>query len=216
MSELEKYYDEITGDYLFVRPKPFAIQNVFEEEYFNELKKYLYNKKEDREGFVYDANFGRTTYHSSRANENEIFVESARKLVPKAKELFNSEKLDFSYCLFSIYKGNRANLYYHVDDNACTYTIDLCIHQNTPWPLHVVDQEFVLDENEAVCYYGEDQYHWREKFPDPKNNEVAMIFYHFVDSDHWFFSGKQDSHSDIIERRRGSMERYYQNRNILK
>jgi len=205
----EKYYDEITGEYLFVRPDPFVLENVFEENYFQELKNYLYKKKEEREGFIYDVNFGRSTYHSSLARDGEIFIDSANKLVPIAKKLFDSDQLEFSYCIFSVYRGHKANLYYHVDDNACTYTIDLCVHQNTPWPLFVAGHEFVVDENQAICYYGEDQYHWREKFPDPKTNEVSMIFYHFVDKDHWFFSGKDDAHFELKKRRNSRIKEYY-------
>lgn len=212
----EKYFDEITGDYLLVRPDPFVIKDVFDKDYFLSLKEYLFKKKEQRQDFVYDANFGRTTYHSSKADPNEIFIDSAHRLVPLARKLFNSKDLDFSYSLFSVYKGNRANLYYHVDDNACTYTIDLCVSQQTPWPLFVVGNKFDLEPNQAVVYYGEDQYHWREKFPDPKNNEVAMIFYHFVDKDHWFFTGEKDAHFKIIEKRQKSMVEYYSNNTMPK
>lgn len=198
---MNKYYDDITGDYLYQRPDPFLIKQVFDKEYFDNLKSYILTKKEEREGFIYDAHFGRTTFHCSNAEDDSIFLDSAKKLVPLARKLFNSNTLDMSYCLFSHYKGNRANLYRHVDDNACTYTIDLCLYHVTPWSIFVEDKEFTPYPNEAVVYYGEDQYHWRGKFPDPKINQVGMIFYHFVDKDHWFFSGDDKSHSRIIERR---------------
>jgi hypothetical protein len=29
--------------------------------------------------------------------------------------------------------------------------------------------------------------HWREDFPNPENQKVAMIFFHFVEPDHWWF-----------------------------
>jgi hypothetical protein len=39
-----------------------------------------------------------------------------------------------------------------------------------------------------LAYYGNDQLHWREEFPNPETNHVAMIFFHFAEPDHWWFT----------------------------
>jgi hypothetical protein len=46
--------------------------------------------------------------------------------------------------------------------------------------------------NQALAYYGNDQLHWREKFPNPEKNHVAMIFFHFAEPDHWYFTKGPD------------------------
>lgn len=108
--------------------------------------------------------------------------------------------------MWVIYRGFKARLPRHVDDNACTYTIDLCLSHKTQWPIYVEGQEMHLEQNQAVCYYGEDQYHWREKFPDPANNQVQMIFFHFAEPEHWYFT-KGPSHLNEIVRARREHER---------
>jgi len=66
----------------------------------------------------------------------------------------------------------------------------VCLYQNVQWPLIVEDQEYNLDENEALAFYGEEQDHWREDFPVPSWNRVGMLFLHFAEPDHWFFENK--------------------------
>ncbi len=54
----------------------------------------------------------------------------------------------------------------------------------------VEGEEYFLEENQGLAFYGEDQEHWRENFPNPVNNQVGQLFVHFVEPDHWFFGGK--------------------------
>jgi hypothetical protein len=53
--------------------------------------------------------------------------------------------------------------------------------------------------NEAAAYYGNDQEHWREEFPMKDTNHVAMIFFHFAEPDHWWFT-KGPSYLDVIRK----------------
>jgi hypothetical protein len=64
----------------------------------------------------------------------------------------------------------------------------MCVYQVEPWDLFVDDKPYTLYPNQALGYYGNDQLHWREKFPNPENNHVAMIFFHFAEPDHWYFT----------------------------
>jgi hypothetical protein len=102
--------------------------------------------------------------------------------------------------LFAHYEGQNPSpsLYKHKDDNACTYTLDMCVYQNEPWDLWVEDKNYCLYPNQALAYYGNDQMHWREEFPNPENNHVAMVFFHFAEPDHWWFKeGPQYLHTHI-------------------
>lgn len=203
----ETYYDLASGANLFVRPDAYVYGGLFEDQYFNDLKSYLLDLKENDTRFVYDTGFGRKTHHSNVADPKGLLVQSHEKLLPIARELFGNPDLEKSYCIYSVYKGYKARLFKHIDDNACTYTIDLMIHYKTNWPLVVEGQELFADENEAIVYYGEDQYHWRPRFPDPKYNEVGVIFYHFVDKDHWFFTGENNM-SQIVNERQKHRKQY--------
>ncbi len=135
--------------------------------------------------FPYSEEFGRYYINDKEFPQLTSYLEH---LVPTARSFFDSKTLEASYAIFAHYEGNQAALPKHKDNNACTYTIDLCLYQKTPWGLWIEGKEYMLEENEAVLFYGEDQEHWREKFPNPINNEVGQVFFHFVEPDHWFFN----------------------------
>ena len=157
---------------------PTVIKELFDKKDYNVLRNHLFNleKKID----WYDSGFGRYEY------SDKIITDYSNKLLPFAKELFESKTLVPSYSLFSHYEGKDASLFKHVDDNACTYTIDMCVYQNEPWDLWVENKSYTLHPNQALAYYGNDQEHWREAFPNPQSQHVAMIFFHFVEPDHWW------------------------------
>jgi hypothetical protein len=93
-----------------------------------------------------------------------------------------------TYSFFAHYEGELANLSKHKDNNACTYTIDMCLYQKEEWPLWVEGKSYILQPHDALAYYGEDHEHWRNNFPNPEYNYVAMIFFHFAEPDHWYFN----------------------------
>jgi hypothetical protein len=167
--------------------EPVIIKNVFSTEEHNELKNIMKNWQL---GSNWDSTLGRHLVNSP------VIDNYAEKLIPLAKKMFNSENIKTSYSLFAHYEGPGANLFRHVDDNACTYTIDLCLYQTEPWAIGInhnnEDKEYILQENEAVLYYGNDQEHWRPKFPNPESQNVGMIFFHFVEPDHWWYTKGPD------------------------
>lgn len=163
---------------------PIIIDKVFSENDYSILNENLFKMEKRKEW--YDDAFGR--YHYS----SELISDYSKKLIPLAKQIFESQSLVPSYSLFSHYEGDRANLFKHKDDNACTYTIDMCVYQNQPWDIWVDNNAYTLNPNQALAYYGNDQEHWREAFPDPKNQYVGMIFFHFVEPDHWYLTEGPD------------------------
>jgi hypothetical protein len=164
--------------------KPKIIKNIFNEKDFNDLKTHLYNKPKLQSDF--DPSFERYCFNDKLINEY------LQKLVPVAREIFNSNTLVGSYGLFAHYEGNNPNLFTHKDNNACTYTLDMCVYQTEPWDLNVDGEPYTLQENEALAYYGNDQMHGRGAFPKPNSQHVAMIFFHFVEPDHWWNTKGQD------------------------
>lgn len=171
---------------------PILVDNLLSEEDYNRLLASVENPK----SFEYSPGFSR---YIVADNTIPLLKELADKLTIKAREVFNSEKLLPTYILFSHYEGQNPepSLEKHKDDNACTYTLDLCVYQNEPWDLWVDNKAYTLYPNQALAYYGNDQLHWREKFPNPETNYVAMTFFHFAEPDHWYFT-KGPDYLDVI------------------
>lgn len=164
------------------RPEPKIVEKVFSDQEHANLVNYfkpIYKK------FYFDEGFGR---YSDGETNHPLLKKYFDKTVPIAREIFNSQTLLPSYALFTHYEGPKANLFHHTDDNACTYTLDMCVYQSEPWDLYVENQGYTLQPNQALAYYGEDQEHWREAFPNPENQHVAMIFFHYVEPEHWWYA----------------------------
>lgn len=176
---------------------PIIIKNFLPELVFSSLKNYLMQKKKSKD--IFDPDFGRYVL-------NDPFVNKHFDIVTQiARDTFESQTLLPSYAIFAHYEGDKAKLHKHIDDNACTYTLDMCVYQTEPWGLFVNNKEYILQENEALAYYGNDQAHGREKFPNPESQHVAMIFFHFVEPDHWWFT-KGPDHLNVIRAKVNSNE----------
>jgi hypothetical protein len=167
---------------------PLLIPNILDKEDYDKLIEAV----KDYKSFEYASGFSRYIVADNRL---PLLKELAEKLVPVAREAFGSKELLHTYTLFSHYEtvdGIEPSLYKHKDDNACTYTLDMCVYQNEPWDLWVEDKNYTLYPNQALAYYGNDQMHWREKFPNPESQHVAMVFFHFAEPDHWYFTKGPD------------------------
>lgn len=166
---------------------PVVLNNLLNQEDYSKLLDVVKNPKT----FEYQVGFSRYVVAD---NSIPFLQELAIKLIDKARNVFESKTLLPTYTLFSHYEGQNPlpSLYKHKDDNACTYTLDMCVYQNEPWDLWVENKNYTLYPNQALAYYGNEQMHWREKFPNPQTNYVAMIFFHFAEPDHWFFTKGPD------------------------
>ena len=168
---------------------PFIVKNILTEEELKNLQKHAMNLWATQP--TYDESFGRHQWFG----HDELF-RFHNMLTEVAREYFGSPTLIPSWCLLSAYEGKEAKLWKHKDDNACTYHIDLCVFQKTGWDLWVEvndkDKPYMLQENEGLFMYGNDQEHWREEFPDPKNNLVVNAFFFFCEPDHWYFTEGPD------------------------
>jgi len=174
--------------------EPKIVENVFDQNFYNKLFEEF--KSSAKSGY-YEEGFGRYTLGPS---EESAFKEAFDKAVEIARVVFNKSTLLPSYAFFAHYekKGNALpSLLHHRDDNACTYTLDMCVYQTEPWDLYVENSSYTLYPNQALAYYGNDQEHWRNDMPNPEEQHVAMIFFHFVEPDHWFYK-KGPSYIEVI------------------
>lgn len=147
------------------------------------FKDLLHNLPDATKGL---ADPGRSRYMIS----NDYLTKLGQLLETRANQLFCENDIKSSYSLYCKYYG-KASMNMHKDDNACTYTIDLCVRQTEPWGLWVEDQEYIMNPNDAVCYYGNDQVHGRHAKDLGLDGSVELVFFHYVRPDHWFFTRKE-------------------------
>lgn len=196
---MSHFLDTKTGRNLNKRPPAQIQDSIFNDEYFFNLRNSL-REIRNTEIIRYDIELGRLGIREYEFENINPLQKSHEALLGLARQIFSPTAIP-SYSLYATYRGFRANLPYHVDDNACTYTIDVCLSQGTPWPIVIEGKPFVLNENQAVCYYGEDQYHGRDAFPNPMDNEVEMIFYHFIEPNHWYVTQGSEHINKIVSDR---------------
>lgn len=170
------------------------IDNVYPEPLFKRLVSIV---QRQYNSWDYNNDFGR--YSKSTEEGGAFLIPYLNKSVDLAQNIFKSTTLKGSYSLAAVYKNDYntiPNLPHHKDNNACTYTIDVCLFQKEPWSIWVEDKEYFLKPNQAIIIYGEEEEHWREKFPNPETNIVGMLFNHYVEPDHWWNTGKRIDNSE--------------------
>jgi hypothetical protein len=164
-----------------MKRQAFLIDNVLSEEDFEYGKNYFLNHTTLRSNNI-DEN-GRWLI----GNEDPVIKKYHEQLLPIARKIFKSETLLPTNALFAEYTKTGATLGHHYDANACTYTIDLCFYESHAWPLFIESEPFFYKENEAVCFFGEEQEHWRETLNE-ESIKIGVAYFHYVEPDHWFFT----------------------------
>lgn len=165
--------------------KPITISNVLENNDLIELKSSI-SKLLINNNCINEESIGR---RSIEMKDCQFLLKHLKSLTQIAKTIFESKTLIPTYAFFSEYSSPNSVLPKHKDNNGNTYTIDLCLYTNKPWGLFIEGKEYALYENQAICFYGEEQEHWRENLND--NNCVGMIFFHYAEPHHDFFDFKK-------------------------
>lgn len=161
--------------------KSFIVNNVLPPKELAELQRYAMKMWSTEP--AYDKSFGRHQWaNTEELKKFHILLEDF------AREYFKEPDIKASWCLLSIYEGPDAKLWKHKDDNACTYHINFCVFQKTPWEIWIEGEPYLLQENDALITYGNDLEHWREDFPNPENNMVCNAFFFYCKPDHWYFT----------------------------
>jgi len=150
--------------------KPIIIPEVFPEEIFLNLKEYAISKVKTADD--YDVDWDRYIYL------DDLISKHGNILLPLARKYFGPE-VEYVWNSNVHYEGAKTRLPKHKDIKRCVYTINLCLYQNTEWPLWIEGVPYTLKENQAVLYKGNENEHWREDFPDPENNIVGMSMWWF-------------------------------------
>ena len=103
------------------------------------------------------------------------------------------------------YSDEVISLHKHKDANACTYTLDLVLYQGDTWALYVDGRPYRANPNEAILFMGEEYEHWRETLYN-NTGRIGVVFFHYVEPDHWYFTEGPDHFYKILETRRMEQE----------
>jgi hypothetical protein len=165
--------------------EPIILNEVFDEEDVKQLKEMLISGNQ-----VKDWKDPKNRRKVLKFKELDEYF--SKKLEPIAKKIFNDQTLKSTYAVYLDYNQATSRLPMHKDNNACTYTIDYCVSSKTPWGILIEGKEFFIDKNQGLAFMGGYDSHGRGDMPDPENNRVEVIMFHFCPSDHWYFTEGED------------------------
>jgi hypothetical protein len=147
--------------------------------------------------------FGRFVVH-----DHPFFTELQQRTVPWVSEVVG-EPVEPRYNFLSLYtsKGVCA---VHMDAPEAKWTLDLCIDQGAPWPIHFSDVQpwpdsvdegwrndgwekyikdsrslgfssYALEPGQAVIFSGSSQWHYRDLMPAGSGKQFCtLLFFHFI------------------------------------
>jgi hypothetical protein len=161
--------------------EPVLINKVFPEKDLTYLREILDSSAHSKSWI--DSSSGRNVKKFPEIDEY-----FGKKLEPLAKKIFKDDSLKLTYSVYLDYDKPTSALSQHRDNNACRYTIDLCVSAKTPWGVTVEDKEFIFGPGEGLAFMGGYDSHGRNPMPDPENNRVEVIMFHFCPDDHWYFT----------------------------
>jgi hypothetical protein len=147
--------------------------------------------------------FGRFVVH-----DHPFFTELQQRTVPWVSEVVG-EPVEARYNFLSLYtsKGVCA---VHMDAPEAKWTLDLCIDQAAPWPIHFSEVQpwpdseaeawsnegwendikksrsleftsYTLEPGQAVIFSGSSQWHYRDPMPEASGRQFCtLLFFHFI------------------------------------
>lgn len=169
--------------------KPKILKKAISEQQRDEILEYLSTQPQRRNSF--DKVIGRksadieATFIDGKSLPFEIYKTLNKIVVDNfSHTALPSYFIWFQYSL----RHGRPSLPPHIDDNACTYTIDIQLRATVPWPMYVQGKEYLWEDGDALLYNGVEQLHWRPKFPGDKYTDYVEVFIaHYAEPNHWFF-----------------------------
>jgi hypothetical protein len=173
--------------------KPIVLDSVFTEEDQKKLREILDSQAHSK-NWVDHKNSRRVIKY------DELESYFSKKLEPVLQKIFDNPRIKTTYSVYLDYDKPTSKLPPHKDNNACTYTIDYCVSAKTPWGVIVEGEEFIFGPNQALVFMGGHDSHWRNAMPDPENNRVEVIMFHFCVDDHWYFTEGQDYMYELMDK----------------
>ncbi len=173
--------------------QPVLLHDVFSTEDFERLRNVL-DSGEKEKNWIDPKNNRRVIKYP------ELDSHFSKKLEPVVQNLFKNTRIKSTYSVYLDYNKPTSKLPPHKDNNACTYTVDYCVSSKTPWPIIIEGEEFIVEPNQALVFMGGHDLHWRDDMPNPNDNRVEVIMFHFCLDDHWYFTEGQDYMYELMDK----------------
>jgi hypothetical protein len=163
-----------------------VFSNIFDIDTINNLKQL----KNSIDGRI-DRNKGRII--RSIPNISLLPKEVVTILTNKASELYGKN--------LKLY----AKLTPHIDEVPSQFTIDYQLDGNVDWSIVIEGNEYWLKNNSILTFEGENVLHWRPKKEFSDNEFLDLIWFQFIDDDHWSY--KTDVRPDFKEYKKNFREK---------
>lgn len=181
--------------------EPVRLERPFGDEDLGEIRGVLDSLAPTRLELHEARTFKRFVVH-----DHEVFNRLQRRAVPLVSQTVG-EPVEASYNFLSLY-ASQGVCPIHMDAPDAKWTLDLCIEQSVPWPIHFSavqpwpedeeeqwadpkwdehlkrSQPFTahqLQEGEAIVFSGSSQWHYRDAMPAKgPRDRCALLFLHFI------------------------------------
>ena len=159
------------------------------KDFFNQdMIDYFKNYKNKNEPHIIEVMNGRalTAFVDLPEYINQYLLSRVSEYV--GDEVFSSSS---SLCVYSSRYGTP-KLEPHTDTGVTEFVIDYQLESNTEWPLYLNGEEVVLKDNEALLFSAQDICHWRKRRDFKEGEELTMLFFYFVNKNHWSRTGEDN------------------------
>ena len=172
------------------------IDRLFEPHQFAAMLEIARSIPDNRLELHEIADFGRNVVH-----DHEYYTQVQAQIVPLVSELAGRE-LEPGYNFLSLY-GADGRCDPHMDEPEAMYTLDICLDQSGPWPIHfsnIVDwpdatlmqgwdprsvladpaitfTPYALEPNKAILFNGSSQWHYRDSIAP--GGFCTLLFMHY-------------------------------------
>lgn len=174
------------------------LERVFDEVELEEIRSISRAVRPDQLEMHEVQSHGRLVVHDDPA-----LVSIQKKLLPRMEELVE-EPLEVSYNFLAFYT-QRGVCAPHLDAPDAKWTLDLCLEQTEPWPIHFSEivpwpdrfpsadgewperiadpsrfRSYTMEPGQSLVFSGSSQWHYRDAFPgkDPRRS-CTLLFFHF-------------------------------------
>jgi len=178
------------------------VQGLFGPSELTEIERVIATTPVDKLEVHEIKDFGRIVLH-----DNPVFTEMQQGLVRTMSDLVG-EPVEPSYNFLSMYT-QLGVCEPHLDAPSAKWTLDICLRQSEPWPIHISQiipwpeerlevcsdwqlaikndpnltfESKSLTEGNAIVFSGSSQWHFRDPLPNRpgKKGFCNLLFFHFI------------------------------------
>ena len=171
--------------------------NFFNNDEINTIISHINNLENNNVGKVYRQT-GRKLIGLDGLDKNII-----DKVENCVKDLYQKNLIvkDIGFMRFKKEYGSP-KLLPHKDDYACEVVFDYQVKTNKKWDLIIEGNRIELKDNDAVCFEGEKEAHWRERVNFKDDEFVEMICFNCIGDSHWRHKSEINPLSEIEQAKR--------------